>query len=243
MGKIPPLRVASDVVRNYKRHTTNMIDSKTTIDSANNFAPNYDDYIQNCQWIGTDILFGLMFEFINSNQKLLDIGIGTGLSSKLFKQVGLQIYGLDGSSKMIDICQSKGIADELKVVDLTQNDFWFGNVKFDHVISHGVFHLIGNLESIFNQTYSVLKTNGCFGFTFEKINDKIDNYEESAINGLFERENKQLGIKVFRHTEKYVWELMKLNGFQLLKQTEFLAFSDSTTNTKTYFNVIIAQKK
>jgi predicted TPR repeat methyltransferase len=220
-----------------------MIDSKKTIDSANDFAPNYDDYIRNCQWIGTDILFGLMFENINPNQKLLDIGIGTGLSSILFKQAGLRIYGLDGSSKMIDICQSKGIADKLKVIDLTQNDIWFEDVRFDHVISHGVFHLIGNLESIFHQTYSVLKTNGCFGYTFEKINDTIDNYEESAIKGLFERENKQSGIKVFRHTEKYVLELMKLNGFQLLKQTEFLAFKDSNTNTKTHFNVIIAQKK
>jgi predicted TPR repeat methyltransferase len=220
-----------------------MIDSKKTIDSANSFAPNYDDYIRNCQWVGTDILFGLMFENINPNHKLLDIGIGTGLSSKLFKQVGLQIYGLDGSSKMIDICQSKGIADKLKVVDLAKNDIWFENIKFDQVISHGVFHLIGNLESIFKQTYSLLNSNGYFGFTFEKINDTIDNFEESATRGLFEREDKQSGIKVFRHTEKYVLELMKLNGFHLLKQTEFLAFVDSNTNKKTHFNVIIAQKK
>ena len=220
-----------------------MIDSKKTINSANDFAPNYDDYIRNCQWIGTDILFGLMFENINPNQKLLDIGIGTGLSSRLFKQAGLQIYGLDGSSEMIDICQSKGIAHKLRVVDLTKNDNWFENIKFDHIISHGVFHLIGNLESIFKQTYSVLNINGCFGFTFEKINDTTDNYEESATSGLFERENVQSGIKVFRHTDKYILELMKLNGFQLLKQTEFLAFNDSNTNTKTLFNVIIAQKK
>jgi len=220
-----------------------MMDSKTTIDSANNFAPNYDDYIQNCQWIGTDILFGLMFEYINTNQKLLDIGIGTGLSSKLFKQMGLQIYGLDGSSKMIDICQSKGIANELKVVDLTKHETWFKNVKFDHSISHGVFHLIGNLESIFHKTHSLLNTKGCFGFTFEKINDATNNYEESTISGLFERKNKQSGITVYRHTEEYILRLMKLNGFHLLKQTEFLAFKDSSTNTKTHFNIIIAQKK
>ena len=56
-------------------------------------------------------------------------------------------------------------------------------------------------------------------------------------------ENKQLGIRVFRHTEKYILELMKCNGFQLLKQTEFLAFSDSSTNTKTHFNLIIAPKE
>nr|WP_320000033.1 class I SAM-dependent methyltransferase [uncultured Draconibacterium sp.] len=220
-----------------------MIDSKKTIYSANNFAPNYDDYIKNCQWIGTDILFGLMFEYIDSNQKLLDIGIGTGLSSRLFKQVGLQIYGLDGSSKMIDICQSKGFADKLKVVDLTKHETWFKNVKFNHIISHGVFHLIGNLEFIFHKTHSILNTNGCFGFTFEKIINATDNYEESSISGLFERKNKESGITVYRHTEEYILGLMKLNRFHLLKQTEFLAYKDSNTNTKTHFNIIIAQKK
>ena len=220
-----------------------MIDSRKTINSTNDFATNYDNYIRNCQWIGTDILFGLMFENIKPNQTLLDIGIGTGLSSRLFKQADLRIYGLDGSSKMVEICQSKGVADKLKVVDLAKGEIWFENIKFDHVISHGVFHLIGNLESIFKQTNSVLNHNGYFGFTFEKTDKTNDGYEESAISGLFERENKQSGIKVFRHTDKYILELMKLNGFQLLKQTEFLAFNDSNTNTKTYFNVIIAQKK
>lgn len=219
-----------------------MTDSKKTIDSANDFAPNYDDYIRNCQWIGTDILFGLMFENIKPEQKLLDIGIGTGLSSKLFKQAGLQIYGIDASSKMIDICQSKRITDQLRIVDLTQNDLWFENVKFDHIISHGVFHLIGKLESVFQQANSILNNKGYFGFTFEKIYEATDNYRESATSGLFERGNLQSGIKVFRHTEKYIVELLRLNGFQIIKQTEFLAFNDPDTKTKTYFNLIIAQK-
>jgi predicted TPR repeat methyltransferase len=193
------------------------MNSEKTINSANDFAPNYDDFIRNCQWIGTDILFGLMFEYIKPNHILLDIGIGTGLSSKLFKQAGLQIYGLDGSSKMIEICQNKGLADKLKVVDLTKNDIWFENVKFDHIICHGVFHLIGNLELIYQQASSVLNNNGYFGFTYERISDSIDDYKESSTTGLFERENKQSGIKVFRHTEKYILDLMKSNGFLLLK--------------------------
>ena len=49
------------------------MNKRTTIDSANDFVQNYDDYIQNCQWIGTDILFGLMYEYIKTSQTLLDI--------------------------------------------------------------------------------------------------------------------------------------------------------------------------
>lgn len=216
--------------------------SEKIINSVNNFAPNYDDYVQNCHWVGTDILFGLMYENIQLNQTLLDIGIGTGLSSKLFKQAGLKIYGVDGSSKMIEICKEKGFADKLKVVDLTKNNIWFENKKFDHIISHGVFHLIGNLNPIFQQSFSLLNSNAYFGFTYEGISDALDDYKESSITGIFERKNMQSGIKVFRHTDKYILERMESNGFQLFKKTEFLAFVDSNTNTRTYFNVIIAKK-
>lgn len=218
------------------------MNSEKTIKSANDFATSYDDYIKNCQWIGTDILFGLMFENIKPNQILLDIGIGTGLSSKLFKQAGLKIFGIDGSSKMISVCQSKGFVDKLKIVNLTMNDTWFDNVLFDIVISHGVFHLIGDLELVFQKVFSGLQNDGYFGFTYERKSDSIDGYRKSSINGLFERANAHSGIKVFRHTEKYITNLLNISGFQLLKQTEFLAFVDSNTNVRTYFNVIVAKK-
>jgi hypothetical protein len=49
------------------------MNSEKTINSANDFAPSYDDYIKNCQWVGADILFGMMYENLQPNQRLLDI--------------------------------------------------------------------------------------------------------------------------------------------------------------------------
>jgi len=219
------------------------MNTKTTIDSANDFAQNYDDYIQNCHWIGTDILFGLMYEYIKSNQTILDIGIGTGLSSMLFKQFGLTIYGIDGAMEMIKVCQDKRLAKGIRQIDLTKDHVWFEDKTFDHTISHGVFHLIGDLKYIFKQTSLILDKNGYFGFTYEEMQDLEDEYKESSITGLFERKNLQSGIKVFRHTDKYIFELMNLNELQLLKKTKFLAFVDSNTKAKTYFNVVIAKRK
>ena len=219
------------------------MNTKTTIDSANDFAQNYDDYIQNCHWIGTDILFGLMYECIKSNQTILDIGIGTGLSSIPFKQFGLTIYGIDGSMEMIKVCRDKRLAEGLRQIDLTKDRIWFEDRRFDHAVSHGVFHLIGDLKYIFKQTSLILDKNGCFGFTYERMQEAEHEYKESSIAGLFEKQNFQSGIKVFRHTDKYIFELMEANGFQLLKKTEFLAFVDFNTKTKTYFNVVIAKRK
>ena len=85
--------------------------------------------------------------------------------------------------------------------------------------------------------------NGCFGFTYERMQSIEGDYKESSTAGLFERQSLQSGIRVFQHTDNYIFELMEANGFQLLKKTEFLAFVDSTSKAKMYFNVIIAKKK
>ena len=219
-----------------------MMSSKKTINSANEFAPIYDEYTQNSQWIGTDILFEFMSQHIKPNQTLLDIGIGTGLSSLPFQKAGLKIYGLDGSTKMISICRNKKIAHKLNVTDLSKNDVWFEHINFDHAISHGVFHLIGNLELIFKRTESLLKKDGYFGFTYEKTDEARDGYKETSTSGLFEFEHQTSGIKVYRHTEKHILDLLKSNQFQVLKKTEFLAFVDQHTKTKKHFNLIVAKK-
>jgi predicted TPR repeat methyltransferase len=217
--------------------------SKDTLSATNDFAPNYDDYIKQCHWVGPDILFGLMFSNLKPNQTILDIGIGTGLCSALFKQFGLKVYGIDGSETMIELCTGKAIAEELKLVDLTEEQSWFENKIFNHFVSQGVLHLIGDLKPIFNQTAKALSKNGCFGFTYESIQQATDGYTESSIRGIFERENASSGIKVYRHTYEYIMELLRISDFQMIKKSEFLAFVDPITNVKTYFDAIVAQKK
>ena len=189
--------------------------------SVNEFARRYDDYVRNCQWIGPDILFGLLYEYIHADQTLLDLGIGTGLSSALFKKAGLSVYGIDASEEMIKTCRDKGIAEELQLADLTKNDMWFENKAFDHVISHGVFHLIGDIRPIFKQISEILKTGGCFCFTYESVHDMMDDYR-----------NSDSGITVFRHSDEFIFGIMKANGFRILKNTEFIAFIDKNTNAK-----------
>lgn len=218
------------------------MNSEATLNSANDFARNYDDYIRNCNWVGPVILFGLMYNYIKPGQKILDIGIGTGLGSKSFEDLGLMVYGIDGSEEMINICSTKKIAKELKQIDLTKNFVWFENTKFDHVISHGVFHLVGNLTGIFNNTSEILKKDGCFTFTYEEYSKPADDFKESSIKGIFARLNKPSGINEYRHTENYILDHLETHGLKLLKKTEFLAFIDPETKTRTYFTIVVTKK-
>lgn len=47
------------------------------------------------------ILHGMLTEHLKPRQRLLDLGIGTGLSALPFRQAGLEVNGIDGSEEML----------------------------------------------------------------------------------------------------------------------------------------------
>ncbi|NVO19235.1 MAG: methyltransferase domain-containing protein [Bacteroidetes bacterium] len=219
-----------------------MLNSEKTLKSANEFASSYDSYIPGCNWVGPDILLGLMFEFLQPGQCLLDIGIGTGLSSAGFHKFGLRIFGIDGAENMLLACRKKNIAEELQLADLSKDIPWFENRHFNHAIAHALFHLLGDLELPLTKVHSALEMGGVFGFTCEGTGRSMEDYSESTIKGIYEKKIIATGISAFRHTDKYIHDLLSGKGFKIKKQTEFLAFVDSTTKAKTWFNAIIAIK-
>jgi 2-polyprenyl-3-methyl-5-hydroxy-6-metoxy-1,4-benzoquinol methylase len=79
-----------------------------TITQDSQSAIEYDSQARVTNWFGPRVVFGLAYEFIKPDDSLLDLGIGSGLSSVLFHQAGLKVFGLDGSSEVLKICKSKG---------------------------------------------------------------------------------------------------------------------------------------
>lgn len=77
-------------------------------------------------------MFGLLFKYVKKGDTLLDLGIGTGLSSLPFYQIGLKIYGIDISEDMLTICRKRKIAEDLRTRDL--NDKLPYDNQFDHII-------------------------------------------------------------------------------------------------------------
>lgn len=92
-----------------------------------------------------EILFGLTYEHVCAGQRLLDVGIGTGLSSVLFHRAGLEIEGVDFAEGMLDACRRKGIARRLTVHDLSVVPWPFGDASFDHVTCCGVLHFVRDI--------------------------------------------------------------------------------------------------
>ena len=218
--------------------------SKHTLQQTNEFAPHYDTYIEQTSWYGPQMLFGLMYERIKPDENLLDLGIGTGISSLPFNQAGLNIYGVDGSEEMIKLCQKKGFTEEVRAADLAAFKSPFKLAIFDHVISIGVLHLVGNLGSVFTEVSRSLRKGGLFGFTtVEFRTDHTEGYLETSTKGIYGKANPETGIMVYQHTNAYILEMLKLHEFNLWRQTEFLAYKDNQSHREYHFAAYIAEKK
>jgi len=192
-------------------------------------AEEYDRLAADYAWYGNDIVFGLTYEYTKKGETLLDLGIGTGLSSIRFSQAGLKIYGCDRSDEMLAVCKKKGFAEELKILDI--NKMSYENNSFDHVICIGVLHFFKDIGNIIDECYRILRKNGTFSFTVE------DNEGEIS-----ERIDKDSGGKVHSHGEIYIKRLVDKHNFELLKKQRFLAVNNPEHDEGYYHTAYVLRK-
>jgi len=192
------------------------------------YADEYDDLASQAESHSAEIIFGMIYEYIQPGQMLLDIGIGTGLSSYLFYKAGMNIYGLDNSPEMLDVCENKDVAVDLKLFDLAQGTLPYANEKFDHVISVGVFHFFQDLDSFFREAKRIIKPGGTFSFTIIVSED-----------GISHEFNEEYQIDVYGHNQEYLEDLIMKYNFQFLKRIRFLTFKDVTKTERICFEAYV----
>jgi len=180
------------------------------------FVKKYDDAIKQQKWYGAEILFGMVYEYLKINDKILDIGIGTGLSAKAFHKAGLEIYGLDYSQEMLEACKQKNIASNLQQFDLNNTPLPYQTNYFNHVSASAVLYFIPQLDDLFSEISRILKKTGIWAFIVEENT----NQQQSKF---IEKPRGKSGLVNYQHSSQYLFDLMKDNGFSLLKKTEFVA--------------------
>jgi ubiquinone/menaquinone biosynthesis C-methylase UbiE len=205
-------------------------------------AAEYDLRARETNWLGPEVIFGLTYELVRPGDSILDLGIGSGLSSTLFHKAGLRVYGLDGSSEVLDVCRSKGFTVELKQYDLRDTPLPYSSGSFDHLVCVAVLNSFKDLGPLFAEIARIVKETGSFAFTVEERQPDQDG--EYAINrvDVSEKPKAEEAVTLYRHGANDIARLLGDNGFVLLKALKFLAFKYPAENRDIYFTAYVAQK-
>ncbi len=129
------------------------------------YAADYDAQVAAYESHIAAALFGLSYDFVRPGERLLDVGIGSGLAAAPFVRAGLRVSGMDFAAAMLDLCRAKGIAEDLRQHDLQQTPWPYADAAFDHAICCGVLHFVPALAGAFGETRRVLRPGSVFAFT------------------------------------------------------------------------------
>jgi len=204
-------------------------------------ADQYDQQVREYESYVHDALFGMSFEYVNSQDTLLDIGIGTGLASLPFARVGLEVFGCDGSTEMLRVCASKAFAKELKVFDLQNTPLPYSDSFFDHVICCGVFHFFGDLETIAKESLRIIKPGGIFAFTVAAQTSDEEAIACDGPHGYMEAPTPW-GVPIFKHSSAYITSLFQAHGFDMLKTQKLLIRGGPEGSEDMLFRIYIARE-
>ena len=183
------------------------------------YALDYDAQVQAYECNIADLLFGLVFEYLEPGQHLLDIGIGSGISAWPFAKAGLEINGMDFSPVMLDICRSKNLAKDLILHDIREIPWPHSNGIFNFAISCGVFDFTPDLNAIFGEVQRVLTKNGIFAFTTRlPITPDVDHQEYDL--------HTEDDFEIFSHMPSHVESLLDRNAFTELKRQKCFVGND-----------------
>ncbi len=183
------------------------------------YAADYDAQVQAYDCHIGDLLFGLSYEYVRPGQRLLDAGIGSGLSAQLFAQAGLEVHGMDFAPAMLEISRSKEIAVDLKLHDLMQTPWPYPAASFDHVVCCGVLHFIAELDGIFGEAARVALPGGMFAFTTRQPAGPVE------LRTLFER-HAAGDFAIYSHATAYVEALLARYNFTVFKTQRCLVGED-----------------
>ena len=217
------------------------MDNSDRIKIHDEYASSYDSQVKEYNSYGNEVLFGMCYEYVKAGDTLLDIGIGTGLSSINFARAGLDVYGMDASTGMLEECRKKNFAKQLKQHSISDIPLPYSNTTFSHVISCGVFHFFGDLHPYVAEASRLLKENGLFAFTIASLTRK-DHNSASEDAPEYVEEQSSWGVPIFKHSDSYIYSIARAHGLEARKEQKILADSGDKNADDILFKAIVTQK-
>ncbi len=118
---------------------------------------------------------------------VLEIGSGTGNNLIYFAQLGMNVYGIEGSKTASNISREKlaefkNINSEVVTGDFCQSPLPFDDNFFDLIIDRGAIasNFLDNIKVTISECFRMLKKNAMM-FTIHFYSDKCDSYGKGRL--------------------------------------------------------------
>ena len=192
--------------------------NKNAIDIYNSIAEDYAKTFDPKQSEEDLKFLNIFLSHLKLGNKILDIGCGTGFSSKYFTGKGMLTEGIDLSEGMIAIAKRNYPSLSFQIADL--RDF----IPEEHVdavwAGYSLFHFEKEyLEETFNLIKSYLKPAGIFGLVIQ------EGYGEIEMDEPFMPDKK---IYIHLYTVEEMTEILNKYGFEVvdssIKKAEVFGF-------------------
>jgi predicted TPR repeat methyltransferase len=197
----------------------------------------YADEAEATGWFGPEVVFGLSYAYVQSGQSILDVGIGTGLSSDLFRKAGLIVYGMDHSPQMIEACRSKGIIN-LQLHDLNKQPYPYKSESINHAICTGVMNFFSDLSPIFIEATRIIQSKGLFCFV---VGDREEIEPRTILVGE-EHTHSSEPVTMYLHSPADVNQWMSDYGLELFRSLAFNVYLDRKQTIKMRARAYLAMK-
>jgi len=201
---------------------------KNSIKEFSKWADNYDNPLTSITFRQTNAKIVKLLD-PKKNSSLLDVGCGSGILIKylLDDNRGMKLFGLDITPKMVEVAKRKFANDPNVEITLgSAIKMPYKDNSFDYVTCASSFHHHPNPLQSAKEMVRVLKPGGkllildmCIEGLLRKILFKVEN--------VYHNEGK-----VFRLTNKEMFELYQKVGLKQIEQSTFLYFTLITIGLK-----------
>lgn len=203
-----------DEIKSYSSQPKNAIDFHS--ETAINFDKKYNSSSQFQQRY--EVWTTLFEQYIKPNMKVMDAGCGSGIFSIYLAKKGNIVTGIDGSEKMIQLCRSRSIENNIEI-KFHQAFLPFENIH-DHekqniILCSSVLEYIIDYEVVISQFKQLLNPNGLLIISMPNKNSwyrKIEKY-------IFKLTGRPYSYQFIQHIEieKLFTERLNKSGFELLE--------------------------
>lgn len=182
--------------------------SKDVVDYYTEFANKYDEVVlRDKDYIAYQKIPQWVVEAMSeASPYILDLGCGTGLSSRAFFERGWHVTGVDITPKMIEECRR--LPFENLICQSLEEPLPFPDGTFDAAVMLGVMEFIQDVPRLFHVIARVLRPKALFAVT---VPEKLPEDTESV-----------LGIVTYEAAE--IENLLSGAGFSVLRHEEFQGF-------------------